>query len=65
MKNEFLECDRCGKFYEFYEGDKIFKDFEKANAIWFVDFDLKRDYYVRKTYDLCPECMKKLVKIFK
>lgn len=60
-----IQCDRCGMFYEYYEGSKTFKDTEKANAVWFVDIDLERDYYDRQCYDLCPDCMKKLIKFFK
>ena len=43
-----MKCDRCGKFYEEHEG-------------MLVDTVLKRKYWRdRKTYDLCPECMKEL-----
>lgn len=43
-----MKCDRCGKFYEEHEG-------------MLVDTELKRGFLERrKTYDLCPECMKEL-----
>ena len=55
-----MKCDRCGKFYEFYEGEKIFKETEKANGLMLIDMDLERKHWNRKIYDLCPDCMKKL-----
>ena len=55
-----MKCDRCGKFYEFYEGEKIFKETEKANGLMLIDMDLERKHWNRKIYDLCPECMKEL-----
>ena len=66
MKKVICCCDRCGMFYNYYEGGKTFKDTEKANAVTltdiFIDMDLERDYSYRQIYDLCPECMKKLEK---
>ena len=55
-----MKCDRCGKFYNYYEGGKTFKDTEKANAVVLIDRDSERDYSSRKIYDLCPDCMKEL-----
>ena len=55
-----MKCDRCGKFYEHYAGSKIFYETTKANAVSLIDIDLERKHYSRKTYDLCPECMKEL-----
>lgn len=57
-----MKCDRCGKFYDYYAGSKTFKDTEKANGIMLIDRDLKREYYERRTYDLCPECMREFKK---
>lgn len=54
-----MKCDRCGKLYEYYYGDETFKKTEKANAIYFIDKNLDKGYYSRKTYDLCPDCMRK------
>ena len=51
------KCDRCGKFYAHYEGQKKFKAGERANALNLIDRDLEEKYWSRKTYDLCPECM--------
>lgn len=52
------KCDRCGKLFEHYDGAKEFKHTERANAILFIDRDLDNKYWHRKSYDLCPECMK-------
>lgn len=54
------KCDRCGKLYEHYDGVKEFKNGEKANAFLLIDRDLDNKYWSRKSYGLCPECMKKL-----
>ena len=54
-----MKCDRCGKLYEHYDGNEAFKKTEKANAISLIDKDLDKEYYSRKTYDLCPDCMRK------
>lgn len=53
-----MKCDRCGKLYEHYYGCRIFKDTEKANAIICIDKDFDNDCWYRKTYDLCPDCMR-------
>lgn len=52
------KCDRCGKLFEHYDGAKEFKHTERANAILLIDRDLDNKYWPRKSYDLCPECMK-------
>lgn len=54
------KCDRCGKLFEHYDGIKEFKNTEKANALLLIDETLIINTGVRKSYDLCPECMKKL-----
>ncbi len=53
------KCDRCGIFYEQYKGDKASKN-EKANGLFLIDKDWSEEYYRRKAYDLCPDCMRKL-----
>lgn len=53
-------CDRCGEFYEHYEGIEVFKDSEIANGLIFIDRDLNMNHYYRESYDLCPDCMKGL-----
>lgn len=52
------KCDRCGKLFEHYDGNKKFRNTEKANAILLIDRDLDNKYWARKSYDLCPDCMK-------
>ena len=54
------KCDRCGKFYEHYDGRKVFNDSEKANGVLFIDRDLDNKYWSRRSYDLCVDCMIKL-----
>lgn len=54
------KCDRCGKYYEQYAGQAQFRVSERANALLLIDRDLDEKYWSRKTYDLCPECMKML-----
>jgi hypothetical protein len=54
------KCDRCGKFYEHYDGAKTFGKSEKANAAYLIDKDLNEKYWGHKIYDLCPDCMKEL-----
>lgn len=54
------KCDRCGKLHEHYDGSKEFKNTEKANAVLLIDRDLDNKYWSRKTYDLCPDCMRNL-----
>ena len=58
-------CDRCGKLFEHYDGFKEFKKTEKANALFLIDRDLNNNYWKRKDYDLCPECMAKLEQFLK
>lgn len=60
-----MKCDRCGKLFEHYDGVKEFKNTEKANALYLIDRDLDNKYWGRKSYDLCPECMKKLENFLK
>lgn len=54
------KCDRCGKFYEFYDGAREFKNTERANAVILIDRDLDNKYWSRESFDLCPDCMRKL-----
>ena len=46
-----MKCDRCGKFCEYYTGRKTSKE---TNEFTLIDI-----YSDRKTYDLCPDCMRK------
>ena len=54
------KCDRCCKLYEHYSGRKQFGDGEEANALFLIDRDLDENYFSRRTFDLCPECMGEL-----
>ena len=64
------KCDRCDKLYEHYDGSKEFKrvqksskefkNTERANAVFLIDRDLDNKYWSRKSFDLCPNCMRKL-----
>ena len=54
------KCDRCGKLHEHYDGGREFKNSEKANGVILIDRDLDNKYWPRKSYDFCPDCMRKL-----
>lgn len=53
------KCDRCGKLHEHYDGRREFKNSEQANGVILIDRDLDNKYWTRKTYDFCPDCMRK------
>lgn len=57
-----VKCDRCGNLREYYAGDEEFKESEKANGIILIDrySYTQYGYFLRKSYDLCPDCMRKL-----
>lgn len=46
------KCDRCGRFYEKYGGDK------QANAVRKINNDTAILCTCEKTYEVCPECMR-------
>ncbi|RJW41964.1 hypothetical protein [Anaerobutyricum hallii] len=54
------KCDRCGKLYEHYDGNKK-KGTKDANGLLLIDRDLDKKYWSRSDYDLCPECMVQLI----
>ena len=54
------KCDRCGKFYAYYDGNIEFKNSELSNGVILINRDLDNGYWERKSYDLCIDCMKKL-----
>ena len=60
----YKECDRCGMLYKYYAGSTEFKNLEKSNGILFIDRDLSGRYWSNKSYDLCPDCMRKLEAFF-
>lgn len=57
------KCDRCDKTYEHYFGHEMFGCKRVyGNAIGFLDFNITGDAYDQhKCYDLCPDCMTKLM----
>lgn len=54
-----MRCDICGTLYDRYNGGEKFKETGQSNAIDFVD-RFFCNAHLRKSYDLCPECMKRL-----
>ena len=55
------KCDRCGKLYEDYDGCEVQEGGHRYNKL-----ELLRGWNdACKTYDLCPECMKSLIKWIK
>ncbi len=54
-----LKCDRCGKLYEHYRGIKLV-DKPYCNISLFSE-----NGWVRRDFDLCPECMTKLAEFIK
>ena len=52
-----MKCDRCGKFCEYYTGHRTSKETNEANEFTLIDI-----YSDRRTYDLCPECMREFKK---
>ena len=60
------KCDRCGNFYDYYKGSKLFGNGEAVNSIAFItDTSPNGNYSVKRSYDLCPACMKKLEEFMK
>ena len=51
------KCDRCEKLYEYYSGIELMDGGNCYN--WLRLFTTHGSSY--KTYDLCPDCMLKLV----
>ena len=52
-----LKCDRCGKFYEKYDGIKVVSGGNK-----YCFFSISNcSGLITRDYDLCPECMKSLI----
>ncbi len=56
-----MKCDRCGKFYDFYQGSDRSTGI-KANYVRLYDseFDSARGRAVRGVLDLCEDCMTEL-----
>lgn len=53
------KCDRCGRLYEQYDGQKAFPR-SRANSIQLRDTDSDEKYWTRDHFDLCEDCMAKL-----
>ena len=56
------KCDRCGRFYESYDGSREFKNTKRSNAVILIYRDLNNKYWSRESFDLCQNCMRKLEK---
>lgn len=56
------KCDRCGKFYESYDGSREFKNTKRSNAVILIDSDLDNKHWYHESFDLCQNCMRKLEK---
>lgn len=55
------KCDRCGNLYEDYDGYEVTKKGNKYDKL-----SLRHHWKtVARDYDLCPKCMKSLVKWLK
>ena len=59
------KCDRCGHFYDHYQGDEMFKETGGANALRLIDRYEDNTFFGMDIYDLCPECMQKLERFLK
>lgn len=54
-----LKCDRCGRFYEIYDGIPLNEGEGKYNGMSLLKWDTSYSA-LNQDYDLCPECMKSL-----
>lgn len=56
-----LKCDRCGKLYEPYKGIRL-----QDKGAYYCSMSFFSEYGCnRRDFDLCPECMTKLVEFIK
>lgn len=53
------KCDRCGRLYEHYDGQKVFPK-SRSNSLSLRDIDCERKFWTRDRFDLCEDCMTKL-----
>ena len=51
-----LKCDRCGKLYEEYAGQKVVEGGFSYNGLSLENRIMSRHY------DLCPDCMSDFIK---
>ena len=54
------KCDRCKKLYEDYRIQK--EDAGEINGVALLEVDLDDFYNHKRNYDLCKECMEKMIK---
>lgn len=50
------KCDRCGRLYEHYDGQKVFPK-SRSNSIGLRDTDIDGKYWTRDHFDLCVSFM--------
>lgn len=57
-----FKCDRCGSFYDDYEGIHDYRAGGTTNGVNFVRLGhFGQSISERKKYELCPNCMRKLL----
>lgn len=57
-----MKCDRCGKYYDYYFKREVNgKNVRSQNSISLYLKDDYGNWADKKCYDLCPECMDKMV----
>ena len=59
------KCDRCGCYYDTYQGKMKFEKTGGANALLLIDRFEDNKAMSRKSYDLCPRCMQELEEFLK
>ena len=59
------KCDRCGCYYDTYQGIMKFEKTGRATALWLIDRFEDNKAMSRKSYDLCPRCMQELEEFLK
>lgn len=59
------KCDRCGCYYDTYQGNMKFEKTGRANALWLIDRFEDNKAMSRESYDLCPRCMQELEEFLK
>jgi len=55
---KMMKCDFCNEIYEYSHVD--FGKSKNVNAIALIDKDFENKYYIRKCFDLCPNCIEKI-----
>lgn len=57
------KCDRCGRLYEHYDGQKVFPK-SLSNSLELRDTDCRGSIWPQDRFDLCKDCMTKLESFF-